>query len=81
VRQRPGIGDSLMGPMGVVELLELAQGVQQVLLVPDPPHPDQQAAILAANLAAVADELKTGALASIARGRVRIRSLPILGAE
>jgi predicted nuclease of predicted toxin-antitoxin system len=43
--------------------------------------PDQQAAILAANLAAVADELKTGALVSIARGRVRIRSLPILGAE
>lgn len=43
--------------------------------------PDQQAAILAANLAAMADELKTGALASIARGRIRIRSLPILGTE
>lgn len=43
--------------------------------------PDQQAAILAANLATVADELKTGALVSIARGRVRIRSLPILGTE
>jgi hypothetical protein len=28
--QRPGVGDSLMGPVGVVELLELAQCVQQV---------------------------------------------------
>jgi predicted nuclease of predicted toxin-antitoxin system len=43
--------------------------------------PDQQAALLAANLPAVADELKTGALVSIGRGRVRIRSLPILAAE
>jgi hypothetical protein len=33
------------------------------------------------NLAAVTDGLKTGALASIARGRIRIRSLPILSAE
>lgn len=43
--------------------------------------PDQQVALLAANLPVVADELKTGALVSIARGRVRIRSLPILTAE
>ena len=33
--QWPGVGDSLMWPVGVVELLELAQCVQQVRLVPD----------------------------------------------
>ena len=33
--QRAGIGDALMGAMGVVEPLELAQGVEQVPLVPD----------------------------------------------
>jgi predicted nuclease of predicted toxin-antitoxin system len=43
--------------------------------------PDRQAALLAANLPDVADELKTGSVVTIARGRVRIRSLPILGAE
>jgi predicted nuclease of predicted toxin-antitoxin system len=43
--------------------------------------PAQQAALLAANLPAVADELKTGAVATIARGRIRVRSLPILAAE
>ena len=36
---------------------------------------------LGALVPVVTDELKTGALASIARGRVRIRSLPILGAD
>jgi predicted nuclease of predicted toxin-antitoxin system len=39
--------------------------------------PDQQAALLVANLPAVADELEAGAMVSIARGRLRIRSLPI----
>jgi predicted nuclease of predicted toxin-antitoxin system len=43
--------------------------------------PEQQAALLAANLPAVADDLGTGAIVTIARGRVRIRSLPILAAE
>jgi hypothetical protein len=33
--QRPGVGDSLMRPVGIVELLELAPRVQQVQLVPD----------------------------------------------
>src|ERR1700749_3912961 len=33
--QRPGVRDSLVRPVGIVELLELAQGVQQVRLVPD----------------------------------------------
>jgi len=37
--------------------------------------------LLVANLPAVADELGTGAIVTIARGRVRIRSLPILTAE
>jgi predicted nuclease of predicted toxin-antitoxin system len=40
--------------------------------------PGQQAAMLAANLPPVADELQAGALVTIARGRVRIRSLPIV---
>lgn len=43
--------------------------------------PDQQAALLAANLPAVAAGLKEGALVSIARGRLRIRSLPVRGAD
>jgi predicted nuclease of predicted toxin-antitoxin system len=67
------------------ELLAVSRGAVRPSVVllrsADRLTPDQQAAILAANLAAVADELKTGALVSIARGRVRIRSLPILGAE
>src|SRR5690349_9342033 len=32
--QWPGVGDSLVRPMGVVELLELTQRVQQMPLVP-----------------------------------------------
>jgi hypothetical protein len=31
--QWPGVGDSLVRPVGIVELLELAQGVEQMLLV------------------------------------------------
>ena len=31
----PGVGDALVGAVGVVELLELVQGVEQVPLVPD----------------------------------------------
>ena len=42
---------------------------------------DEQAALLAANLSAVADELEAGAIVTIARGRMRIRSLPILPAD
>jgi predicted nuclease of predicted toxin-antitoxin system len=42
---------------------------------------DQQAALLAANLAAVADDLEAGAIVTIARGRMRIRSLPIVPAD
>jgi predicted nuclease of predicted toxin-antitoxin system len=67
------------------ELLAVSRGAVRPSVVllrsADRLTPDQQAAILVANLAAVADELKTGALVSIARGRVRIRSLPILGVE
>jgi hypothetical protein len=33
--QWPGVGDSLVRPVRVVELLELAQRVEQVRLVPD----------------------------------------------
>jgi predicted nuclease of predicted toxin-antitoxin system len=43
--------------------------------------PDQQAALLAANLPSVADGLEAGALVSIARGRLRMRSLPIRAAD
>ena len=39
--------------------------------------PDQQAAVLAANLPAVAAELDRGAAVSIARGRLRVRLLPV----
>jgi predicted nuclease of predicted toxin-antitoxin system len=39
--------------------------------------PDQQAALLAANLPAVAAELDAGAVVAIARGRLRVRRLPV----
>jgi predicted nuclease of predicted toxin-antitoxin system len=67
------------------ELLALSRGSVRpsavLLRSADRLSPEQQAALLAANLPAAADELKTGALVTIARGRVRIRSLPILSAE
>ena len=43
--------------------------------------PGQQAALLAANLPALADALAAGALVSIARGRMRVRTLPIRPAD
>lgn len=67
------------------ELLAISRGAVRPSVVllrsADRLTPEQQAALLAANLPAVADELGTGALVTIARGRVRIRSLPILAAE
>jgi predicted nuclease of predicted toxin-antitoxin system len=67
------------------ELLAVSRGAVRPSVVllrsADRLTPDQQATLLAANLAAVADELKTGALVSLARGRVRVRSLPILRTE
>ena len=68
-------GELLAGSRGAVR--------PSVVLLRSADHltPDQQAALLAANLPAVADELKAGALVSIARGRLRIRSLPVRPAE
>jgi hypothetical protein len=42
-----------------------------------PAEPDQQAAVLAENLPAVAAQLDMGAAVSIARGRLRVRLLPV----
>jgi hypothetical protein len=42
--QRPGVGDSLVRSVGVVELLELTKSVQQVPLVPDQGPVEQLAA-------------------------------------
>jgi predicted nuclease of predicted toxin-antitoxin system len=39
---------------------------------------DEQAALLAATRPVVAEDLEAGAIATIARGRMRIRSLPIV---
>ena len=67
------------------ELLAISRGAVRpsavLLRSADRLTPEQQAALLAANLPAVAGELGTGAIVTIARGRVRIRSLPILTAE
>jgi predicted nuclease of predicted toxin-antitoxin system len=41
--------------------------------------PDQQAELLLANLASIAAQLKTGAVVTIARGRLRLRTLPMSG--
>jgi hypothetical protein len=35
--ERRGVRDALVGPMGVVEAFELAQGVQEVVLIPNQP--------------------------------------------
>ena len=67
------------------ELLAISRGAVRpsavLLRSADRLTPEQQAALLAANLPAVAGDLGTGAIVTIARGRVRIRSLPILPAE
>lgn len=39
--------------------------------------PEQQAILLAANLPSVAADLESGAVVSIARGRLRVRPLPV----
>lgn len=41
--------------------------------------PDQQAELLVANLASVTEELKSGAVVTIARGHLRVRTLPMTG--
>lgn len=41
--------------------------------------PDQQANLLLANLGSVTEELVAGAVVTIARGRMRVRTLPMRG--
>ena len=63
------------------ELLAASPGATRpsVVLLRSADHltPDQQASLLVANLPALVDGLKAGALVSIARGRLRMRPLPI----
>ncbi len=63
------------------ELLAAARGATRPSVVllrsADRLTSDQQAA----NLPAVADDLEAGAIVTIARGRMRIRSLPIVPAD
>lgn len=40
-------------------------------------RPGEQAALVLANLAQLAAHLEAGAVASVSRGRVRVRSLPV----
>ena len=40
-------------------------------------RPEQQAALLLANLAAIEDDLETGAIVVLEPGRLRIRTLPV----
>jgi predicted nuclease of predicted toxin-antitoxin system len=67
------------------ELLAAARGATRPSVVllrsADRLTSDQQAALLTANLPAVADDLEAGAIVTIARGRMRIRSLPIVPAD
>jgi predicted nuclease of predicted toxin-antitoxin system len=64
------------------ELLATSRGATRPSVVllrsADRLTPDEQGALLAANLPAVADDLEAGAIVTIARGRIRIRSLPIV---
>jgi len=68
-------GELLAGSRGAIR--------PSVVLLRSADHltPEQQAALLAANLPAVADGLKAGALVSMARGRLRIRALPVRATE
>lgn len=62
------------------ELLAVARATRpSVVLLRSADHltPDQQATLLLANLPAVTAELDLGAVVSIARGRLRVRSLPV----
>lgn len=62
------------------ELLAVSRATQpSVVLLRSADHltPDQQAALLTANLPVVAAELAAGAVVSIARGRLRVRPLPV----
>ncbi len=43
----------------------------------EPLAPDEQASLLTANLPGVAKELEQGAIVVLARGRVRVRPLPV----
>ena len=45
----------------------------------DPVDVDEQARLIVANLDAMSDDLETGAIAVFARGRLRIRRLPLRG--
>ena len=74
------------GPGGVTadtdfgELLAVSGASRpSVVLLRSADHltPDQQASMLAANLPAVAEELEAGAVVSMARGRLRVRPLPM----
>lgn len=64
------------------ELLAASRGATRPSIVllrsADRLTPDEQAALLAANLPAVTGDLEAGAIVTIARGRMRIRSLPII---
>jgi predicted nuclease of predicted toxin-antitoxin system len=66
------------------ELLAVA-GVAKpsVVLLRSADHltPEQQAALVVANLPSVADDLGAGAVVSIARGRLRVRQLPVHGSS
>lgn len=47
----------------------------------EPLRPEDQAALLVDNIATIQSDLVAGAVVVFARGRIRIRSLPILPAE
>ena len=62
------------------ELLAVAGAVRpSAVLLRSADHltPDQQAVLLVANLPAVTADLDAGAVVSIARGRLRVRPLPV----
>lgn len=62
------------------ELLAVSGAARpSVILLRSADHftPDQQATLLIANLAAVAADLESGSAVSIARGRLRVRPLPV----
>jgi predicted nuclease of predicted toxin-antitoxin system len=67
------------------ELLAASRGATRPSVVllrsADRLTPDGQAALLVANLPVVAQDLEAGAIVTIARGRLRIRPLPIVSAD
>lgn len=63
----------------LLALASLASPSVLLLRSADHLRPSEQAELIAANLPSISDDLEKGAIASLARDRLRVRDLPIAG--